>query len=203
MDTLLQVGTGYHQEVLAITEARHARLTEKHGLSYLVRSGSVARSWPRHPNWEKMHLIRANLSVMQDGETLIYLDADTLWERGDVDLRSALQKDCDIGMVRNSAGQFNAGAIWIRKSDETQKLFDLTWFSGPDPAWPHDDQTRLNQCMAAYPDLRIAELNPIWNCYKNAAPVPEGSAIIRAWHGVPFQDRLQQMRKTIARIHPL
>ena len=147
---LLQQANGLYTKLLDITEARHQAYAANFDITYCAVRGSL--QFQRSPLWNKIPLIRQALALKFD--LVVWLDADTLIRRTDVDLRLALGEGSPIGMCRHPTPwddqdwHFNSGVIFIRHTKLTRKFFDRVWKAGP-VNHPWHEQVRINQMSRA------------------------------------------------------
>ena len=186
---LVQCASSNQRCLLDLTEPRHRALCAKYGIEYYRWDAPFAMS----PYWNKWPVIRSRLS---EHDLVIYLYADTLWER-DVDLRQALRWG-EIGMCANYGGphqverHFNAGAIWMRGSMAVQRLAD-EWRREPDEGHSWGDQYSLNKVLKRRGYQGLEVLDDQWN----SSPCnPVERPVVHAWHGagdVVFRrDRMEE-----------
>ena len=178
---LLQQANGLYTKLLDITEARHQAYAANFDITYCAVRGSL--QFQRSPLWNKIPLIRQALALKFD--LVVWLDADTLIRRTDVDLRLALGEGSPIGMCRHPTPwddqdwHFNSGVIFIRHTKLTRKFFDRVWKAGP-VNHPWHEQVRINQMSRVYPRA-VQTIDNKWNCASHVNPCPD--PVIQAWHG--------------------
>jgi hypothetical protein len=179
---LVQQASGVHLQMLDISYDVHNAYAARHGLSFCCVRGPVQAD--RHPFWDKVRLIQMMLAT--GFELVVWLDADTLIVRPDVDMRTALRSGGPIGMCRNplpygdQPWHYNAGVIVARNTGTSRWFFDEVWRAGHVNHHPWQEQARMNELIRQHPHL-VQQLEDKWNCTKgvNTARNP----IIRAWHG--------------------
>jgi len=183
MDCLVQHASGDHIRLLDIGRDRHAEYAKRHGLGYRATTGRKGARL--HAMWDKELAILDALHERADGAIVVWLDADCLIV-GDEDLRTALPDGMDVGMVRNTWGHLNAGAIWLRNSVATRALISAVYARGPMPPYGlNEDQPRLNSELR-YAGLlaKTAILDSRWNDYASSASRPTPPTQVRGWHNL-------------------
>lgn len=205
---LIQQAYGEYECLLDATEVHHADYAERWHMDYWpVRSRfGNGEQEGRHPNWDCIALVRE----AQDAgyEHVFCLDADAvIWDIL-IDLRAALRPGTMLGMVledRSDARQgdgprrgepfFNAGALYIRNSPETQDFFRDVW-----DIYPHEntqyEQGAINWLL---PRLggRFQQLDSGWN-YCPRIFSPSKPPRVLAYHGDPIPHRLRQIKVVLA-----
>jgi hypothetical protein len=160
----------------------HNSYAAQHALTFCCIRGVVQTD--RHPFWDKIRLIQMMLAAGY--ELVVWLDADTLVVRPEVDVRTALQDGAPIGMCRNDLPwqdlpwHYNAGVIFVRNTGSARWFFDEVWKAGyvDHRAW--QEQAKINELARKHTDL-VQQLDDKWNCTKGVNSVRD--PIIRAWHG--------------------
>jgi ADP-heptose:LPS heptosyltransferase len=179
---LIQQGSGQHLQMLNISYQLHSSYAARHALNYCCVRGSIQSVLP--PFWDKIRLIQMMLAA--GSELVVWLDADTLVVRPEVDVRSALPDGAPIGMCRNplpwedQPWHYNSGVMIIRNSGQARWFFDEVWRAGPLDRHPWQEQARINELASKHPDL-VQQLEDKWNSTEGVNPVRD--PIIRAWHG--------------------
>ena len=118
-------------------------------------------------------------------ELVVWLDADTLVVRPEVDVRRALQDGAPIGMCRNPLPwgdqdwHYNSGVIVVRNTSAARWFFDEVWRAGPVDHHLWQEQARINQLAQQYPNV-VQPLEDKWNCTNGVNPTPD--PIVLAWH---------------------
>jgi len=185
--------------MLELTSRHHAAYCAKHGLVYWPVIGDVQFSRP--PHWNKIVLIRHALACGFD--LVVWLDADTLIVRDDVDVRTALGDGPPLGMARHpisesssTDGHSNSGVMILRNTPRVQEFFHEVWTAGPLSNHPWMEQARIHDRLKNFPGL-LQRLDDRWN---STFEVNESSApVIKAWHGLgaravtPIYDELKQL----------
>jgi hypothetical protein len=179
---LVQQASGVHLQMLSITQQLHDTYATRHSLTFCCIRGRVQSDRP--PAWDKIRLIQMMLA--SGAELVVWLDADTLIVRPEVDVRTALQDGAPIGMCRNPAPwedqlwHYNSGLIVVRNARAARWFFDEVWRIGPVGNHPWQEQARINELARQHANF-VQRLDDKWNCTKGVNPVR--NPIIRAWHG--------------------
>jgi ADP-heptose:LPS heptosyltransferase len=180
--TLVQQATGVHLRMLSISRELHDIYATRHTLTFCCIRGPV--QFHRNAFWDKIRLVQMMLAL--GSELVVWLDADTLVVRPEVDVRSALKHDAPIGMCRNpipwedQSWHYNSGMMVIRNTGPARWFFDEVWRAGPIDRDPWQEQIRINELARKHPDL-VQQLDDKWNCTKGVNSVRD--PVIRAWHG--------------------
>jgi hypothetical protein len=178
---LVQQASGTHLQLLSLSHELHNAYAARHTFTFCCIRGPVQSD--RHPFWDKIRLIQMMLAAGY--ELVVWLDADTLVVKPEVDVRTALRDGAPIAMCRNPIAweglpwHYNAGVIFVRNTGPARWFFDEVWRAGNvDPrAWK--EQARINELARKHADL-VQQLEDKWNCAQvNSVRNP----IIRAWHG--------------------
>ncbi|MEO8428675.1 MAG: glycosyltransferase family 9 protein [Verrucomicrobiota bacterium] len=178
---LIQQATGAYIQMLNLSGEQHNAYAARHDLSFWAVRGSVQLDRP--PVWDKVLLIHMMLAA--GFELVVWLDADTLIVRPDVDLRRALPDGPPIGMCRNplpwgtQPWHYNAGVIFVRNTKAARLFFDNVRNAGPvEHSW--QEQAKMNELSQQYPDV-VQSVDNKWNCTRGVNPTRD--PVIRAWHG--------------------
>ena len=178
---LIQQGSGIYSEMLELTHHHHAQYAKKHGFDFWSIRGDVQKEL--HPAWNKIRLIQMGLAA--GFEFIVWLDADTLILRPEVDFFEALANERPIGMCRHplpfydQPWHYNSGVMFIRNTEATRIFFHRVWVEGPLPH-PWEEQARINALALNSPEL-IQQVPDIWNSTAGANEVK--NAVVQAWHG--------------------
>jgi hypothetical protein len=168
--------------MLDLSQRLHNDYAERHGLTYCCFRGPVQLE--RHPFWDKIRLIQMTLAAGFD--FVVWLDADTLIVRPDVDVRSALGGEAPIAMCRNplpwrdQPWHYNAGVIMVRNTGAARWFFDEVWRAGHVDHHPWQEQARINELTRKHENL-VQRLDDQWNCTRGVNPTSD--PVILAWHG--------------------
>jgi ADP-heptose:LPS heptosyltransferase len=178
---LLQQATGIYLEMLSLSHDLHKAYATRHNLTFCSVRGPVQSSRP--PVWNKIRLIQ--LMLAGGSEFVVWLDADTLIIKPEIDVRGALVNGAPIAMCRNplpwgsQPWHYNAGVILVRNTSAARWFFDEVWKTERvDHPW--QEQARINELAQQYPNL-VQPLENRWNCTRGVNPAR--APIIRAWHG--------------------
>jgi hypothetical protein len=178
---LLQQATGAYQQMLSLSHDLHNAYATRHNLTFCSVRGSVQSRRP--PVWDKIRLIQLMLAT--GVEFVVWLDADTLIMKPEIDVRSALRNGAPIAMCRNpipwgdQSWHYNAGVILVRNTGAARWFFDEVW-KAERVDHPWQEQARMNELSERNPNL-VQTLDNKWNCTKGVNPTRD--PIIRAWHG--------------------
>jgi ADP-heptose:LPS heptosyltransferase len=179
---LIQQASGVHLEMLKLTHDLHNAYAVRHGLTYCCVRGPVQSD--RHPFWDKIRLIQMMLAT--GFEFVVWLDADTLVVRPEIDVRTALRDGPSIGMCQNplpwgdQPWHYNAGVIMVRNTGTARWFFDEVWRAGQVDHHPWHEQAKINELTHKNKNL-VQPLHNKWNCTKGVNTTPR--PIIMAWHG--------------------
>jgi hypothetical protein len=139
--------------------------------------------WGRAPAWDKIVLIQMQLAAGYD--LVIWLDADTVVVRPEIDLRTALSEGAPIGMCKHplpwgaQPWHWNSGVIFVRNTKAARWFFDEAWRTDR-LAHPWHEQARINELAEQHPHL-IQEIGAEWNCTRGMTFARH--PIVCAWHG--------------------
>jgi hypothetical protein len=139
-----------YEEIAAISAPFMRRLADAHGYTYtaLRRDDCV-----RGAGWIKIEPI---LDVLSSGkfDFLLWLDADAMPVRTDVDVLTVARSDADLHMAwhrplaqtTNDPAHYNTGVMLIRASDWSRRFFEAVWQVGPLPhRW--NDQAAIHRVL--------------------------------------------------------
>ncbi len=191
---LIQAGCLGHEQLLALTDKRHRLYCERHRLDF-HSSTEHPVAW-RNPAWEKVRLI---LDALRFGyEYVIWLDADCLIARMEVDVRDACTGA--VGMVYfgkeyADPPHYNSGAIYIRNHPGVREFFEAVWIDWP-VNHPWEDQVAINR-QAKQLNAEITTLDFQWNCTPN---LPCPAPVVLAWHGHSLEVRERVMADAAGRL---
>ncbi|HVK58548.1 MAG TPA: glycosyltransferase family 9 protein [Candidatus Kapabacteria bacterium] len=178
---IIQQGSGFHSKMLDLTHQRHSAYAESHAFTFWSVRGDVQQD--RHPSWNKVVLIQMGLAAGFD--FIVWLDADTVIVKTGEDLRNALPSNGSIGMCKHplplgeQPWHFNAGVIFLRRTEIARRFIDKVWDQGP-PNHVWHEQLRMNELSQQNPGL-VQQVDDIWNSTENANSTAD--PVIRAWHG--------------------
>lgn len=179
---LVQQASGVHLQMLSLSYDLHNSFAARHALTFCCVRGSV--QFNRPPAWDKIRLIQMMLAA--GSEFVVWLDADTLVVRPEIDVRTALRDGSPIGMCRNplpwadQPWHYNSGVIFVRNTADARWFFDEVWRAGHVDHHPWQEQARINQLTQQHANL-VQRLDDEWNCTNGVNSTRD--PIIRAWHG--------------------
>ena len=179
---LIQQATGVCLEMLSLSDDLHKAYAERHGITFCSFRGPIQGE--RHPFWNKIRLIQMMLAA--GFEFVVWMDADTLIVRPEIDVRSALRDGAPIAMCRNplpwrdQPWHYNAGVIMIRNTGAARWFFDEVWRAGHVDHHPWQEQARINELTRKHENL-VQRLEDKWNCTKGVNSTR--NPVILAWHG--------------------
>jgi ADP-heptose:LPS heptosyltransferase len=193
---LIQQAAGPHMQMLEATAGWHNDYAVRHGFEFWSVRGHVQTERPAH--WDKIILLQRALA--QGYELVVWLDADTLIVRPEVDLREALPADGPpIGMCRHpmhfreQPWHFNSGVMIVRNTPLARAFFQNVWQAGPNnTAW--QEQIAINELSQRTPGA-VQRISDRWNCTLDATDHPD--PVIRAWHGLRMGG-LRHLRAALA-----
>lgn len=189
---VVQAASGPHETLLRLSEPWHRAYCARHLYEYRCLYG--VQQPARGPTWDKVALLYDILLDCKLGTLVIWLDADVLIERPQEPLAAALLASADVGMVRSTVGELNAGVVLIRTSARTLAWIERVWQRGPVPGARYHEQSRMN---AELHGLAVAELDNRYNSYRWAAGPRLEPAILRAWHAEPMPFRLAMIQRRL------
>jgi hypothetical protein len=94
---------------------------------------------------------------------------------------------------------FNAGAMFMRKSNQLIKFFEDVWVMGPlntTLGINNQDEATINYLLKNSL-IDFEAVSAKWNCFKET---PHPNPIIKAWHGLHDVHLLPQMKAEMARV---
>jgi ADP-heptose:LPS heptosyltransferase len=195
---LIQQASGFHTQMLDLSSELHATYAARHDLTFWSVRGNV--EFERSPEWNKILLIR--MALWAGFELVVWLDADTLIVRPEVDVRTALLDGPPIGMCRHplplgdQSWHYDSGVIFVRNTKLARVCFDNIWPAEPvEHSW--QEQVRLNELNEKYPNA-LQPVDDQWNSTQRVNPTP--NPVIRAWHG-KGQKAIKLMKAALAAYH--
>ncbi len=164
----------------------------------------------RHPAWMKIPSIREALT--EEFDFVLWLDADALIVRSDVDVRTAIHPTADLQLSWHGPEttdwqappelppHFNAGVLLIRVSSWSKDFFARVWETGQlENAMWHDQSTMHHVlCCSNVFSLEnwihpakshVAHLDAAWNSIPGVATAPD--PIINHYAGIEDSMRLR------------
>ncbi len=184
---ILQLATGAHRELLALTREHHRRYADKHGLEYLCVEHNPAA--PKRAGWGKIRMI---LSALEMGfDRIVWLDADAVIVDENVDLSSLVP--AGIGMVRHPNGDgkgrhWNSGVMIVKASDAVRQFLESV-DREPENDSPWMEQLPINTLASDNSSAILVELPAALNSTPGAVVADE--PVIAAAHGLPFDQRIK------------
>jgi hypothetical protein len=119
---LCSIGSGPHEELLAISRPTFAAYAERHGYE-LVTSTESDPSRP--PAWAKVPMVRDALASY---DLVLWIDADAVIVDGRDDIAAELEGDRFLGLVRHGEQQIpNTGVMLWRAGAPATELLDRMW----------------------------------------------------------------------------
>lgn len=192
---ITQVWPGRHnEEMLNVVREWHQAYCDLHGFDYWVIQRSMT-SWPMNEKtWERLVLIRKALDEGYD--SVIWMDADAIIKKKEVDLREACQGVGACYDEKFPVHHYNCGVMYFENTPKVME-FVTEWRSRyPGGLWEGQhwhEQTEFNKMIPSYPGL-IHRLENKWNSYPTT-PCPENEIIVKAWHGAILpQQKINEMR---------
>lgn len=181
---LIQQAGGRCVPLLDMTAGRHAAYCARHGITYWAVQGDVQFSRP--PGWNKIPLIQRALEM--GFQNVVWMDADAVIVRDEVDMRSALGDGGPLGMalhptpgLNDSPTHYNSGVMIMRNAPRVREFFQAVWEGGPlENRHRWTEQARILKLLPQFSNL-VQRLDDRWNSTRDVTEVPD--AIIKAWHG--------------------
>jgi hypothetical protein len=202
-----QVNNAQGGKMLALTFARHAEYCAQHGFDYRVQIGQVTYMDERDP-WNKIRL--AQEACITGYLYIVWLDLDTLITDMDADLREACVMPMNLvhwdfplphlqggAIYWNDTGLINKDfpqAYSILSSIMEEKKYYLQRFPTI-RGWYEQGQINEMVDSKRYTDY-IGEIDVKWNWSPHYSP-PCEKPIVKGWHGYPFADSLEEMKRCL------
>jgi hypothetical protein len=178
---LIQSACGVHARMLDLTGSWHQAYATRHGHTLWSLRGTLQTERP--PHWDKILLIQRALQLGFD--RVIWLDADTLIVKPEVDLRTALPDGPPIGMCRHPTPfgeqpwHYNSGVMFIRNTPLAREFFGRVWATGPNDS-PWQEQVGINRLSQEFPEA-VQVLPDRWN--RTLSVTEAEDPVLMAWHG--------------------
>jgi hypothetical protein len=119
---LCSIGSGPHEELLAISQPTFAAYAERHGYELVTTTQGDPR---RPPAWAKVPMLRQALKTY---DLVLWIDADAVIVDGSHDIADELEPDRFLGLVRHGEQQVpNTGVMLWRAGALAADLLDRTW----------------------------------------------------------------------------
>lgn len=107
------------------TFANHVSYAAKYCYEYSFHFGSLC---PERPvPWSKLIHIRNNLSTMQTGEWLMWIDADAFFMNYDIELTKLIIPFYDMLLCKDDTNRPNTGVWFWRKTDWSMSYLEELW----------------------------------------------------------------------------
>jgi hypothetical protein len=121
---LCSIGSGPHEELLAISQPTFAAYAERHGYELVTTTQGDPR---RPPAWAKVPMLREALKTY---DLVLWIDADAVIVDGSHDIADELEPDRFLGLVRHGEQHVpNTGVMLWRAGALAAELLDRTWRS--------------------------------------------------------------------------
>ena len=169
----------------------------------------VERDCGRRGGWIKIEPL---LALLEDGfDYVLWLDADTVVARTDIDIRNVTHGSVDLHMTWHNPAprpngdppHFNTGVMLIRASNWSRAFFTQVWEVGPlEHRW--NDQATIHHALGFHEVLDmgrnredvskhpIARLNLTWNSIPNVCTLAD--PVIWHYAGMEMGARIDAMR---------
>jgi hypothetical protein len=201
------------RDVASISVPSMRRFADAHGYSFraVERDDCIRRG-----GWIKIEPILALLG--QDYEYVLWLDADTVVARTDIDIRNAIQEGSHLHMAWfNPASapdgdppHFNTGVMLIRASDWSRDFFARVWNTDPlEHRW--NDQAAIlhrlgfdealgigERRATAESCRRVGRLDVTWNSIPHVCALDD--PVIWHFAGMEMGARLEAMRRASGKV---
>ncbi len=105
-----------------LTSPRFQEYAQYYGFEYRAIS-EYENLQGRTPHWIKIHYILKLLKELKSGDLIVYLDADIVIVRGDIELATSKS----ISFAKSSSGNVNSGVIVVRVNEFSQEFFQAVW----------------------------------------------------------------------------
>jgi hypothetical protein len=196
---LIQYSTSEQKDILDLAASINKPYADKFGMEYLT--SDVRRCPDRSIYWEKILYIQELLNSTQEGDLLVWTDADSLIV-GDEDMKNVLPEGRVFGMVQMRGGLncsrlipwYNAGFIAMINCPAVKGFIQRVW----DRNDAHDEASLNAELKQS--DLEIGNgyfmtgLDIKWNCWPNnihLCPNP----VVRSFHGINSDSKLEAMKE--------
>lgn len=122
---LCSVGVGPHAALLELAEPSFEGLAERHGWALELRWRPFPHDRP--PAWNKIVAVR---SLLEDYETVVWIDADAVVMDPEPDITSVATPDRFLWMTKHhfqGEDQPNTGVLVVHAGEEAERFLDATW----------------------------------------------------------------------------
>ena len=193
--------TEVHKELFDLTTKSTQKYAKKNGFEYI--SSNVTRCTDekaeQHAGWEKIAWLNEFLPTIEDGSLIVYADCDSIFLTGD--LTTALDPNCELGMVKLRGGMdgaevlnwFNTGVIVLLNTPDVRNFLLKLW-----------NISDMNEEIALRKELKasnnvfgrnksICNLEPQWNCWGNNekfVTIP----FIKTFHGMSLENKIAAIK---------
>jgi hypothetical protein len=183
------------QDVRRIAEPNRLAYCRRHGYTYVPTHETLAPDRP--PAWSKVELVRRVLRDRPDVPWVLWLDADALVMRPEVEATRFVKEagaagaDLVIGTDRNG---INSGVFFLRNCPAAMRFLELVWARTECVFGPWWEQGAMAAVMAEHPSLlrvRVADRRA-FNAYPHEAD--DGSFIVHFTDGFHGPKRVPAMR---------
>lgn len=194
-NVLIQHACGPLKPCLEATQGYHERYAMRHGFTYVwtTQMGTV---------WTKFGLIRAVLETRKPQDIVVWLDADCIIVRPEVNLADALPPGAAAAAGRMPGSWLHSGVMyfrakppvvaWMRRCEANAN--DETGLEGS-PIIAVDRV--FNETMG---DVHVAALGPEWNCWTGSVGDANANTVVRAFHGLPVAHKLAALKRTLQEV---
>ena len=178
---IVTMATGPHRELLDIALPTFTRFAETFGYDIIVGTGTEAA--PRPSAWSKIPLLAR---ALDDYDTVLWLDADTVVVSFDTDLADCVEDDAYQALAVTEWGRElrpNTGVWLLRSGERAARFLDAVWDSEQfiDDRWWENAAVVTLLGYSMWPCLPgpptewtqgTTVLAPEWNAH---SPLPERS----------------------------
>jgi hypothetical protein len=167
-----------------------------------------------HPAWNRLPMALRALTLGY--ERVLWLDADTLVVQPDVNVFDRVPSDSVFSMRRTAGGfywpldgpdqweGYNDGVLMVNDVWDADTTVNELWARAFDKPLPHHAPTlwELNVLLdyAKANDGNpacVKEMDERFNWQPFADAAPENEAVIKAWHGMPHEQRWQEFSAAV------
>lgn len=205
-------GADWFAPWLQLSRPIHERYAAECGADYLLFEGQKDRRV--HPAWNRIAMF---LEAFDRGYDMVcWLDADTLVVDQTVDIFDACDatplhmtraRDVHVEMPWGEPGWdlYNDGVLVANRCPEAIRAFGYVWRQRLQPLAAHHHPSLwelnvLTDWVFAHRDA-VAELDFRFNWMPFDYACPEPEAVVRAWHGMPHDDRWREVNETYTRVY--
>ncbi len=203
---IVTMATGPHRELLDIALPTFTRFAETFGYDIIVGTGTEAA--PRPSAWSKIPLLAR---ALDDYDTVLWLDADTVVVSFDKDLADCVEDDAYQALAVTEWGRElrpNTGVWLLRSGERAARFLDAVWDSEQfiDDRWWENAAVVTLLGYSMWPCLPgpptewtqgTTVLPPEWNDIRRFRGA--GTARIRHYAGRPLSSRRPAREPTCSR----